>query len=225
MLQAPQLRCERRCRSAGTPPSATHYPHAVPICCHRPSRWSRGFQNEESCNIFLTLTLISGPGGLREELAPGPEPPTPLCCSRKSRRDRSCVSRVFTTARSEEPTGGLRPVTKGKSKYFFPLPMPRGAGAVAHPVGGGAEVGRLKAAWLIPRALGGSGGVLSCCPGGHGKHQAATAALSPTLSIFCEPRRGSSGPILAMKLSGLTFPLPCVAADPQVSFQQPLPRE
>lgn len=139
MLEAPQLRCERRCCSSGTPPSAIHYPHAVPICCHRPNRWSREFQNEESCNIFLTLTLVSGPGRLLEELALGPEPPTPLCCSRKSRRDRSCVSRVFTTARTEEPTGGLRPVTKGKSKYFFPLPMPRGAGAVARPVSGGAE--------------------------------------------------------------------------------------
>lgn len=120
--------------------------NSLPARRRRPNRWSRGFQNEESHNIFLTLTLISGPGRLREELAPGPEPPTPLRGSRKSRRDRSCVSRVVTTARSKEPAGRLRPVTKGKSKYFFPLPVPGGAGAVARPVIGAAEDGRLKAA-------------------------------------------------------------------------------
>lgn len=227
MLEAPQLRCERRCLSCGTPPSAIHYPHAVPICCHRPNRWSRGLQNGESCNIFLTLTLISGPGRLREELAPGPEPPTPLCCSRKSRRDRSCVSSVFTTARSEEPTGGLRPVTKGKSKYFFPLPMPRGAGAVARPVSGGAESGRLKAARTCHPPS--PGGVRGCCPGGRGKQQAAALVLSPTPSIFREPRspRKWSHPH-DEALRVVLDPAPCSCrpdAAPQALLQQPLPRE
>lgn len=69
------------------PPSPTHpMCNSLPACgshlllgagCHRPNSWSRGFHNEESCNIFLTLTLRSGPGRLREELAPRPEPPTP----------------------------------------------------------------------------------------------------------------------------------------------------
>ena len=227
MLEAPQLRCERRCLSSGTPPSAIHYPHAVPICRHWPNRWSRGFQNEESCNIFLTLTLISGPGRLQEELAPGPEPPTPLCCSRKSRRDRSCVSRVFTTACSEEPTGGLRPVTKGKSKYFFPLPMPKGAGAVARPVSGVAEGGRLKAARTChPPSPGGCLGLLSW-----GSWQAAGCSTGPQphTEHFSRAREGlewfhphdeALGVVLDPALCGCR---PGTA--PQASLQQPLPWE
>lgn len=123
-------------------------------CCHRPNSWSRGFHNEESCNIFLTLTLISGPGRLREELAPRPEPPTPPCL-------RS-PSPAFTTARSERPRGVLRPRNQGEKQNISPLPTPRGARLrFARPqkeVGAGSRQGS-------PPALGWEQKVLGLRPG------------------------------------------------------------
>lgn len=73
--------------------------------------------------------------------------------------------------------GRLRSVTKGKTKYFFPLPMPGGAGAVARPVSGGTEGRRLKAARTChpPRALGDGQG---CCPGGPHRSSTPRRALS-----------------------------------------------
>lgn len=105
----------------GTPPSAIHYPHAAPICCHRPNRWSRRFQDEESCNIFLTLTLISGPGGLREELAPGPEPPTPLVLLWEEQEGPQLRKQGFHNS-PLRGAHGQAPASNQGEKQIFPPP-------------------------------------------------------------------------------------------------------